>query len=113
MTSGADVTDGVRGRSTSPKSGEQEILDVDTALSDPSSKTIARGYGDGFQTATIFARYSASRLGFKGQYIRDTLDVLGPSVVAPDSYDTYTQWFEKGLADAEAQIERTLNGHPV
>ncbi|KAF8321394.1 glycoside hydrolase [Cantharellus anzutake] len=83
-----------------------------------SQKSIARGYADGFSTAKVFAQNGLSKLGFRGQYIRDHYDELlkdssnGMSSDAANR-DQYSTWFLKGLKDAEAQISAFLNGQPV
>ncbi|KAG8956119.1 Glucan 1,3-beta-glucosidase 3 [Tulasnella sp. 419] len=68
-----------------------------------------RGYADGHETAIIFARYGMSRLGFKGQYIADTIKILGPNVVPPGKEESYAQAFDQGLRDAEKKIEASLD----
>jgi glucan 1,3-beta-glucosidase len=66
---------------------------------------IARGYQDGFTSAKIFAQYGMSRIGFRGQYIADSLTRLVNSQMIQDGQQsTYKTWFLKGLSDGEAQI---------
>jgi glucan 1,3-beta-glucosidase len=73
-------------------------------------RSITKGYSDGFMTAKIFAQYGMSRLGFKGQYIGDSIAKLGESIVAPGTESEYSVWFYKGLGDAE-QIIGTAVGN--
>ena len=75
----------------------------------PTQRCIAKGYSDGFLTAKIFASYNTSRLGFKGQYIEDSICALGPTVVAPGTEGSYRRSFMSGLQDGEAIINATLN----
>lgn len=74
----------------------------------PTQRCIAKGYSDGFLTAKIFASYGISKLGFTGQYIEDSIWVLGPSVVAPGTEESYRQWFMHGLQDGESVIRDYL-----
>lgn len=67
----------------------------------PSQRCIAKSYSDGFLTAKAFAMYDGSKLGFIGQYIEDSIQILGPTVVPPEMRGTYRQWFMKGLQDGE------------
>lgn len=67
-------------------------------------RSITKGYSDGYLTAKIFAQYGMSRLGFRGQYTADSIRVLGPNVVAPGTETFYTNWFERGLSDAESLV---------
>lgn len=71
--------------------------------------SITKGYSDGFLTAKIFAQYGMSRLGFKGQYVTDSISALGPNTVAPGTEDYYTAWFYRGLADAESIVGSAVN----
>lgn len=67
-------------------------------------RSIAKGYSDGFLTAKIFAQYGMSRLGFRDQYKYDSIQELGPTVIAPGTEDYYDLWFDRGLKDAEGLI---------
>src|SRR5882762_6798226 len=75
----------------------------------PAQRSIAKGYLDGFLTAKIFASSNTSKLGFKGQYIEDSICALGPTVVAPGTEGLYRLWFMSGLQDGETIIKATLN----
>ncbi|KAH9901105.1 glycoside hydrolase [Cubamyces lactineus] len=79
---------------------------------DPSQRAIAKGYSDGYLTAKIFALYGMSKLGFTGQYVNDSIAVLGPAVIVPGTEDYYRRWFMEGLADGEALITSAVNGLP-
>lgn len=76
---------------------------------------IARGYQDGFTTSKVFAQYGMSRLGFKGQYIADTLAQLVASQEIQEEDETvYATWFKRGLSDGEAQVAAAIsNTAPV
>lgn len=71
--------------------------------------SITKGYSDGFLTAKIFAQYGMSRLGFKGQYVADSIAALGPTAVAPGTENYYTAWFYRGLSDAESIVGAAVN----
>lgn len=68
-----------------------------------SQEVVIKGYSDGFLTAKIFAANGLSKLGFRGQYIEDSLRSLGNTIDAANQ-DVYREWFRKGLADGELQI---------
>lgn len=70
----------------------------------PIQRTVAKGYSDGFLTAKVFASHDGSKLGFIGQYIEDSIRVLGPDVVDPGTERSYRQGFMKGLEDGEAMV---------
>lgn len=72
-------------------------------------RSITKGYSDGFLTAKIFAQYGMSRLGFKGQYVADSIAALGPTAVAPGTENDYTAWFYRGLSDAETLVGAAMN----
>jgi glucan 1,3-beta-glucosidase len=65
---------------------------------------MTQGYSDGFLTAKIFATYGLSKLGFTGQYIEDSLQSLGTTVIEPGKEGYYKEWFRKGLAAGEALV---------
>ena len=71
--------------------------------------SITKGYSDGFMTAKIFAQSGMSRLGFKNQYVMDSIKALGPSTVSPGTEDYYTAWFYHGLSDAESIVGAAIN----
>lgn len=60
-----------------------------------------RGYNDGKLTAQTFASHNASKLGFINQYIHDSIEHLGPSVVAPGTEGDYYGGFWRGLLEAQ------------
>ncbi|KAL5533128.1 EXG3_2 [Sanghuangporus sanghuang] len=68
-------------------------------------QSMAKGYADGFLTAKLFAQYGMSKLGFKGQYVTDSIAKLGPDVIQPDTATIYSSQFAQGLLDAEKQID--------
>ncbi|KAJ7710029.1 glycoside hydrolase [Mycena rosella] len=72
----------------------------DTAEQQSSTK----GYSDGFLTAGIFYEYDGSRLGFTGQYVEDSIQALGPDVIAPGTEGYYRAGFTRGLSDGEARL---------
>ncbi|KAJ7098034.1 glycoside hydrolase superfamily [Mycena belliarum] len=63
-----------------------------------------RGYLDGALTARLFYEFDASKLGFTGQYVEDTIRGLGPDVIAPSTEAYYHTGFMRGLSDGEAQF---------
>ncbi|KAF7793112.1 hypothetical protein EIP86_004220 [Pleurotus ostreatoroseus] len=67
-----------------------------------------RGYTDGFLTARIFALYSLSKLGFLEQYISDSIQTLGPNIVASGTEDLYHDAFLRGLSDGETVVAAGL-----
>lgn len=67
-----------------------------------------RGYTDGFLTARIFALYSLSKLGFMEQYISDSIQTLGSSIVSSGTEDLYHDAFLRGLGDGEAVVAAGL-----
>ncbi|TBU45740.1 glycoside hydrolase [Dichomitus squalens] len=75
----------------------------------PPPRAIAKGYSDGFLTAKIFALFGMSKLGFTGQYIRDSIALLGPIVIKPGTEHYYEHWFMAGLTDGEALISSYVN----
>ena len=72
-------------------------------------RIMERGYSDGFTTAKMFAQHgpAMSRLGFKAQYVKDTVGLLqGMGVIGDES--KYEQWFWKGLNDGEGLVEKVI-----
>lgn len=67
-------------------------------------QSINKGYSDGFMTAKIFAQNGMSKLGFTGQYVSDSVVALGPDVIAPGTESAYSDWFYRGLADAQKAV---------
>ncbi|KAL1749229.1 glycoside hydrolase superfamily [Schizophyllum fasciatum] len=112
------------------RSGNTELADRDTAsgvTSTPSDPQVAfsRGYADGFLTAKAFALEGGSRLGFKGQYVMDSMaslvaggtqvgtgvtppDGAAGSIVAPGTEQRYRDGFFAGLQDAEDAIRAVM-----
>jgi glucan 1,3-beta-glucosidase len=76
----------------------------------PTEEAIQRGFSDGFMTAKLFAQQSPgmSRLGFKTQYVQDSLDVHGPNVILPGKEEFYREWFDKGLAHGEGLVQKVV-----
>ena len=72
-------------------------------------RSMAKGYADGFLTAKLFAQYGLSKLGFKGQYIIDSIAKLGPDIVSPDTVAIYSTQFMNGLQDGESSIYAAAN----
>jgi hypothetical protein len=72
-------------------------------------QAIQRGFSDGFMTAKVFAQQGPgmSRLGFKWQYVEDSLSAHGSSV-PPGKEGYYREWFEKGLVQGEAMVAQVI-----
>jgi hypothetical protein len=72
-------------------------------------QAIQRGFSDGFMTAKMFAQQGPgmSRLGFKWQYVEDSLSAHG-SNVAPGKEGYYREWFEKGLTQGETMVAQII-----
>jgi len=72
-------------------------------------QAIQRGFSDGFMTAKMFAQQGPgmSRLGFKWQYVEDSLSAHG-SNVAPGKEGYYREWFEKGLTQGEVMVAQII-----
>ena len=88
---------------------KRDDSDSDPLPVDPNQRAIAKGYSDGFLTAKIFALFGMSKLGFIGQYIRDSIALLGPVVLEPGTEHYYEHWFKAGLADGEKLIGTYVN----
>lgn len=75
----------------------------------PAQQAIQRGFSDGFMTAKMFAQQGPgmSRLGFKWQYVEDSLVAHG-SNVAPGKEGYYREWFDKGLTQGEAMVAQVI-----
>ena len=74
-------------------------------------RIMQRGYSDGFLTAKMFAQQgpAMSRLGFKGQYITDTVVLLkGMGTIGDGDESKYKEWFWKGLSDGERLVEKVI-----
>jgi hypothetical protein len=80
------------------------------AVLTPAQQAIQRGFSDGFVTAKMFAQQGPgmSRLGFKWQYVEDSLAAHGPSVIQPGKEGYYREWFDKGLLQGEAMVEKVI-----
>ncbi len=74
----------------------------------PTQKAKTKGYSDGLLTAKIFAQFGTSKLGFTGQYIRDSISALGSDVIAPGNEGLYSDWFMRGLRDGEDKVADKL-----
>ncbi|KAI0093534.1 glycoside hydrolase [Irpex rosettiformis] len=79
----------------------------------PGDKSQMKGYQDGFLTAKIFATYGLSKLGFTGQYIWDSVNSLGPVVIAPGTKEEYENGFVQGLADGEDTVATAVSARAV
>lgn len=74
-------------------------------------RIMQRGYSDGFLTAKMFAQQgpAMSRLGFKAQYLKDTVMVLkGMGTIGDGDESKYQEWFWKGLSDGEGLVEKVI-----
>jgi len=74
-------------------------------------RTMQRGYSDGFLTAKMFAQQgpAMSRLGFKAQYMKDTVVLLkGMGTIGDGDESKYQEWFWKGLNDGEGLVEKVI-----
>lgn len=69
-------------------------------ITDPAQK----GYSDGYMTAQIFSQHGSSKLGFTGQYIRDSIDALRSRGINNQNQGAYTDSFVKGLSEGEAAV---------
>ncbi|KAJ7470650.1 glycoside hydrolase [Mycena latifolia] len=74
----------------------------DTANMTAEQQSSTKGYSDGFLTARLFCEYDGSQLGFSGQYMEDSIQALGPDVIAPGTEAYYRTGFTRGLSDGEA-----------
>ena len=105
---------GTERRDTSSAGGplDLRVRDSDAAQSrlplDPDQRAVAKGYSDGFLTAKIFALYGMSKLGFTGQYIKDSLKLLGNKVIVPEQKHYYVQSFMEGLRDGETLVTSSV-----
>jgi len=74
-------------------------------------RVMQRGYSDGFLTAKMFAQHgpAMSRLGFKAQYMKDTVTLLkGMGAIGDGDESKYQEWFWKGLNDGEGLVEKVI-----
>ena len=74
-------------------------------------RIMQRGYSDGFLTAKMFAQQgpAMSRLGFKAQYVKDTVVLLkGMGAIGDGDESKYQEWFWKGLSDGEGLVEKVI-----
>ncbi len=77
----------------------------------PEERIMQRGYSDGFLTAKMFAQQgpAVSRLGFKAQYVKDTVILLKSMGAIGDGDESkYQEWFWKGLSDGEGLVEKVI-----
>jgi hypothetical protein len=49
-----------------------------------------------------------SRLGFKAEYIRESLDAHGPNVILPGKEEFYRELFDKGMAHGEGLVQKVV-----
>lgn len=74
-------------------------------------RIMQRGYSDGFITAKMFAQHgpAMSRLGFKTQYVKDTVGMLkSMGAIGDGDGSEYEEWFWKGLNDGEGLVEKVI-----
>ncbi|KAL1675119.1 hypothetical protein EV122DRAFT_268668 [Schizophyllum commune] len=100
------------------------LAERDGAASDP-QVAYSRGYADGFMTVKTFALEGGSRLGFRGQYLMDSMKSLNAggaqvgmgvappdgaagSIVAPGMEEKYRDGFFAGLDDGENAIRAVM-----
>jgi glucan 1,3-beta-glucosidase len=76
---------------------------AESSVLSASQQAVIKGYSDGFLTAKIFAAHELSKLGFKGQYIEDSLRSL-TGVIGMGEQDVYRRWFGSGLADGQTLV---------
>jgi hypothetical protein len=83
---------------------------VSTTMLTPEQAAIQRGFSDGFMTAKMFAQQGPgmSRLGFKWQYVEDSLKVHGPTVIASGNEERYKEWFDRGLIQGETMVKQII-----
>ncbi|CAG7853100.1 SubName: Full=Related to Glucan 1,3-beta-glucosidase {ECO:0000313/EMBL:CCA76533.1}, partial [Serendipita indica DSM 11827] len=76
----------------------------------PAHQAIQRGFSDGFMTAKLFAQQGPgmSRLGFKWQYVEDSLRAHGSSIIVPGKEGYYREWFDKGLVQGEMMVAQVI-----
>jgi hypothetical protein len=71
--------------------------------------TTSLGYQDGYAAAFTFASSQGSRLGFKNQYMEDTLAALASSKsIKPGDKGAYRKDFMNGLAEGEREVEQAI-----
>lgn len=80
-----------------------------TIGSNSSESAVLKGYSDGFMTAKMFAETSMSKLGFRGQYIIDSLQAMENGTMSASDEEYYINWFYQGLAAGEAMVQTTLD----
>ncbi|TRM70447.1 glycoside hydrolase superfamily [Schizophyllum amplum] len=103
----------------------RDLLQAATGQPSDEQASFARGYGDGYLTAKAFALEGGSRLGFKGQYVMDSManlvaggtqlgtgvtppDGAAGGIVAPGTEERYRDGFYTGLQDGEAAIKAVM-----
>uniref|UniRef100_D8PM18 Expressed protein n=2 Tax=Schizophyllum commune (strain H4-8 / FGSC 9210) TaxID=578458 RepID=D8PM18_SCHCM len=101
------------------------LAERDAGVASDPQVAYARGYADGFMTVKTFALEGGSRLGFRGQYVMDSvkslnaggaqlgMDVAPPdgaagSIVAPGMEERYRDGFFAGLNDGEDAIRAVM-----
>ena len=101
---------------STPTSGIMDVSRNDSSLYTSGApqltlaqQAIQQGFSDGFMTAKMFAQQGPgmSRLGFKWQYVEDSL-AAHSSNVAPGKEGYYREWFEKGLTQGEALVAQVI-----
>lgn len=100
--------DAGNGNTGSPSSdAPPEFSDPNSSPEATHQSSLSKGYSDGFVTARIFSLYGLSKLGFIGQYIADSLAMLG-TAIPPGTEDAYRSGFVQGLADGETAVAASL-----
>ena len=99
----------------SPRRIQQAPTRLESREEQPSptaeERIMQRGYTDGFLTAKMFAQHgpAMSRLGFRTQYVKDTVGMLkGMGVIGDGDGSKYEEWFWKGLNDGEGLVEKVI-----
>jgi glucan 1,3-beta-glucosidase len=61
-------------------------------------------------TTKLFAQQNpgTSRLGFKTQYVEDSMAAHGPNVILPGKEEFYREWCDKGLAHGKGLVQKVV-----
>lgn len=108
--SGATLPTGMSVPSVRPHANNTTTTTPTVQTLTPAEEAIQRGFSDGFMTARLFAQQGPgmSRLGFKAQYVEDSLAAHGPNVIRVDKEELYREWFEKGLVHGEGMVQKVI-----
>ncbi|KAF9453631.1 glycoside hydrolase family 5 protein [Macrolepiota fuliginosa MF-IS2] len=74
------------------------------------TSTSAKGFRDGYRTATVFATYGMSKLGFTEQYMSDAIARAGPEGVPSGMEGGYRVGFMLGLVYGEQKVLAAIGG---